>query len=532
MADSLCNLYLRRETLAWAPKERRLPVTLVTGPLGAGKTSLLNHILNNKHNLKIAAAVNDFASINVDGQIIKRNKAHGSVVELTSGCLCCTVSEQFETAMVQLLQDADIGKIDYLVIETSGVSDPHATISALERQYGKLFRIRLDAVVTVLDADVLVGKISGVDSGAESTLMDAAATDAQLTCADVVLLNKTDLVSVEDLERAMEYVRKRVPGVQVHACRNGAVPLDLVMEVMEVNRSEIIVSHEFSAAAYSISTDGRSKNKERQERLSKEKGSRGGQSAHLSEDDFRSFTFEAPQPFWLGAFQAFLGNKFPAGVVRMKGTVWFAETRSCLYQFHMSGRRRYELTALTSNDSYSSGAFGVQLVVIGRGMDPDAVSALLQDCVSLGGDPQASIDPGSENAYAHTKALIESDKQFELIEYCPSEAGSNAGKSSNNVYIDFRLTGCINYGLTAQEASGIHGIDFNRLNLELVNRVNASSGPASLLPVLLPSGVQVCRHSVNSGTPLFHHSWKLVAEVVPRLVAEFYRAVGYCKCGM
>ena len=523
----MCNLYLRRETLAWAPKERRLPVTLVTGPLGAGKTSLLNHILNNKHNLKIAAVVNDFASINVDGQIIKRNKSHGSVVELTSGCLCCTVSEQFETAMVQLLQDADIGKIDYLVIETSGVSDPHATISALERQYGKLFRIRLDAVITVLDADVLVEKISGAES---TPLMDASATDAQLTCADIVLLNKTDLVGVEDLERAMEYLRKRVSGVQVHACRNGAVPLDIVMEVMEVTRSESIVTHECSAAAYSIGAEGGSKNKERQERLSKEKSLGGGASAHLSEDDFRSFTFEAPRPFLLGAFQAFLGDKFPAGVLRMKGTVWFAEFRSCLYQFHMSGRRRYELTALTSSDSYSSGAFGIQLVIIGRGMDADAVGALLQDCVGRNGF-QAGADPDSENAYARAKALVESDKQFELIEYY---SGADAANRSNrdNVYIDFRLTGCVSYGLTVQEASGIHGIDFNRLNLELANRVNASSGPASLLPVFLPSGIQVCRHSVDRGTPLFHCSWKLVAEVAPRLVAEFYRAVGYCKCGM
>ena len=513
MADSLCNLYLRRETLAWAPKERRLPVTLVTGPLGAGKTSLLNHILNNKYNLKIAAAVNDFASINVDGQIIKRNNAHGSVVELTSGCLCCTVSEQFEAAVVQLLQDADIGKIDYLVIETSGVTDPHATISALERQYGKLFRIRLDAVVTVLDADLLVGKMSGV----VSTLMDVSATEAQLLCADVVLLNKMDLVSGKDLEDAKEYLRKLIPGVQVHACQNGAVPLDIIMEVMEVDRTQIL-THEFSAAAYSISTDGGTKNKERQERLSKEKHI---PSAHLSEDEFCSVTFEAPRPFRLNAFQEFLGEKFPAGVVRMKGTVWFEENRTCLYQFHMSGRQRYEITALTSHDTNTSGAFGIQLVAIGRGMDTDMVKALLEDCVDDG--RQRDIAPGIESVCILAKTLVEADKQFELVEFVCSVS---------KAYIDFRLTGCISYGLTPQEACGVYGIDFNKMNAELVGRVNASSGPASLLPVLLPTGTQVCRHALNSGTHLFQRAWKLVTELAPRLVAEYYRAVGYCKCGM
>ena len=521
MADSLCNLYLRRETLAWAPKERRLPVTLVTGPLGAGKTSLLNHILNNKHNLKIAAVVNDFASINVDGQIIKRNKAHGSVVELTSGCLCCSVFGQFETAVVELLQDADIGKIDYLVIETSGVTDPHATISALERQYGKLFRIRLDAVVTVLDADVLIGKVSGI----EPSLMDVSATEAQLLCADVVLLNKKDLVSGKDLEEAKEYVRKRVPGVQIHACQNGAVPLDIIMEVMEVDRSQI-VSHEFSAAAYSISTDGGSKNKERQQRLSQEKGTQK-QSAHLSEDDFCSLAFEEARQFSLGAFQEFLGEKFPVGIVRMKGTIWFEENRSCLYQFHMSGRRRYELTAVASHDSYASGAFGTQLVAIGRGsgMDRDAVRMLLEGCVSDGS--QSTVTSSIENAYIEAKALVEKDNQFELIEYSRSEA-----VHVNNAYIDFRLTGCISYGLTPQEASGVYGIDFNRMNSELVSRVNATSGPVSLLPVLLPTGTQVCRHALMGGTLPFQNAWKLVTELAPRLVEEFYRAVGYCKCGM
>ena len=137
--DSLCNLYVHRENLAWAAEKRQLPVTLVTGFLGAGKTTLLNHVLNNKHNLKIAAAVNDFAEVNIDSQIVRGNKAHDSVVELTNGCLCCSIATEFKKAVWSLLQDVDIGKIDYLMIETSGVTDPHSTIATLEQDYGKMY---------------------------------------------------------------------------------------------------------------------------------------------------------------------------------------------------------------------------------------------------------------------------------------------------------------------------------------------------------------------------------------------------------
>ena len=233
--DSLCNLYDHREKMSWAPKKRHLPVTLVTGFLGAGKTTLLNHVLTNKHNLRIAAAVNDFAAINIDSQIVRGNKAHDSVVALTNGCLCCSISGEFQSAVWELLQDADIGKIDYLLIETSGVTDPQATIATLEQDYGKMYRIRLDTVVTVVDTDALASKLSG-DKGTEGDggILGAVAADSQLKCADVVLLNKRDLVTAKQFENARLWVQSHVPGVQVYGCQKCAVPLHYIMEVNEV----------------------------------------------------------------------------------------------------------------------------------------------------------------------------------------------------------------------------------------------------------------------------------------------------------
>ena len=209
--DNICNLYAHREAAAWAPKKKYLPVTLVTGFLGAGKTTLLSYVLNNKHNLKVAAAVNDFASLNVDGQIVRGNKQHDSVVELTNGCLCCSISSQFQSAVWNLLQDADIGKIDCLLIETSGVSDPLATIATLEQDYGKMYRIRLDCVVTVVDTDALVSRLEAK----EEDVLQSAAADSQLQCADIVLLNKRDLISSSQLER--EY-NLHVINIPSHVC--------------------------------------------------------------------------------------------------------------------------------------------------------------------------------------------------------------------------------------------------------------------------------------------------------------------------
>lgn len=156
-ADKI-NLFMHRENTAWGQKKKRLPVTLVTGFLGAGKTTLLRYVLSNKENLRIAAAVNDFASVNIDAQLVAKDdsaggSSRGNVVALTNGCLCCSIAKDFRTAVWTLMQECDQGNVDYLVIETSGVSDPLASIRALEEDFGKMYRVRLDSVVTVVDID-------------------------------------------------------------------------------------------------------------------------------------------------------------------------------------------------------------------------------------------------------------------------------------------------------------------------------------------------------------------------------------------
>ena len=495
-------------------------MTLVTGFLGAGKTTLLNHVLTNKHNLRIAAAVNDFASVNIDGQIVRGNIAHDSVVELTNGCLCCSISSEFKTAVWSLLQDADIGKIDYLMIETSGVTDPQSTIATLEQEFGRMYRIRLDAVITVVDTDALVAQL---EQGEESVIKSAAA-DSQLKCADVVLLNKKDLISEAQLEKAKQFIQSYIPGVQAYACVKSAVPLHYIMEVNEVTAGPMLVSHEVTTSAYRISTEGGMMNQERKKRLKDNQVD--SDSGHIAQDEFTSLVFESKDPFSLRAFQTFLGKGFPRGTSRMKGTVWFAENRSNLYSFHMSGRQRYEIVLCSSVGESLAGAFSIQLVAIGRGIDASAVRESLQKCVvsssSESSALQQSLPPSTKDLYVQAQSIIKNDPRFEVVIDKP-------GGETN--FIDFRVTGVIEFGVTVQEATNIHGIDFTRMNAELIRRVNGSSGPVSLLPVMLPTGLQVCRHAVSEGVP-FAESWTLIKQVAKKVIDEFYRAVGYCKCGM
>ena len=476
----------------------------------------MNHVLNNKHNLRIAAAVNDFAERNIDAQIIKKNQGHSEVVELTNGCLCCSISSELKTAVWNLLQQADIGKIDYLMIETSGVTDPLATISTLEQEYGKMYRIRLDAVITVVDTDALV---SALETGSEGeSKLQSAAADSQLQCADVVLLNKRDLVSEEQLARAKDFISNLVPGTQVYACRKCAVPLHYLMEVQQIGSGIQVVSHEVVETAYTINPDGGSMNQERQRRL-KEKGLTSCFS-HVEQDEFASVTFESQRPLRLGAFQAFLGRDFPRGVTRIKGTVWFLENQSCLYSFHMSGRQRYEITPCASASESLVGAFYVQLVLIGRGIQPEKMKLALEKCV-VPETSLPSVNLSLAPAVDAAGSLVLADDRFELI----------LTPHSPKLCVDFRLTGCVEYGVTVQEAENIHGINFGKMNLELATRVNGSSFPVCVLPVLLPTGVQVCRYAAHENTP-FDTPWKLVTEIAGRLIVDYFRAVGYCKCGM
>jgi len=206
----------------------KIPVTVITGFLGSGKTTLIRHLLQNNQNRRIAVLVNEFGELGIDGELLKScqvcpedAEGNSNIVELTNGCLCCTVQEEFLPTMQQLLKRRD--SIDCILIETSGLALPKPLIKAF-RWHEICNAATVDAVITVVDcAAVAAGTFA---SDPEAVAVQRQADDNlehetplqelfedQLACADLVVLNKTDLVDAATLAKVMEIVKAELPRV-------------------------------------------------------------------------------------------------------------------------------------------------------------------------------------------------------------------------------------------------------------------------------------------------------------------------------
>ncbi len=177
-----------------------IPVTVLTGFLGAGKTTLLNHLLSQEHNYKCAIIINEFSAINIDNQLIVG--VDEEILELNNGCLCCRVRGDLIKSLTDLLRKQK--RFGYVLIETTGLADPAPVVHTFKTSE-LVGRLRLDGVVTVVDARHF-----------EKELSEAPEPAAQIAFADVILLNKTDLVSAGDLERVQERIRRMNALAEVH----------------------------------------------------------------------------------------------------------------------------------------------------------------------------------------------------------------------------------------------------------------------------------------------------------------------------
>lgn len=355
-----------------------LPVTIITGFLGSGKTTLLNHILTNQQGLKTAVLVNEFGEIGIDNElVVQTDSSDDSMVELSNGCICCTINNDLVEAVYRILEKRD--RIDYLVVETTGLADPlPVALTFLGTELRDL--TRLDSIVTMVDA-----------ANYSLDLFNSEAAHNQIAYGDIILLNKTDLVDEADLDSLEIKIRDVKEGARILRTTQSQAPLPLILSVGLFESDKYFGQEEAEAHDHSDhdhpshgeSNHDHGHDDHDHSACDHDHGhcdhdhdhDHHHHSNHLEVDGFTSLSFQSDRPFSIRKFQDFLDGQMPASVFRAKGILWFEESPK-RHIFHLSGKR------FTLDDSEWKGAHKNQLVLIGQNLDHDQLRSQLEACLS------------------------------------------------------------------------------------------------------------------------------------------------------
>ena len=339
---------------------KEVPVLLLTGYLGSGKTTLLNKILANKKGIKFAVIVNDIGEVNIDAALIEKGGVVGqkddSLVSLQNGCICCTLKMDL---VEQLKEIVDMKRFDYIVIEASGICEPApiaqtiCSIPSLGPQYIKNGILRLDSIVTVVDALRMKDEFA---NGSDLMKQDIDEEDLaslviqQMEFCNIILLNKVAEVEPKELEHLKQIIRAIQPKAEIFECNYGDVDLDLIVNTHKFDWQTVATSAGWIQEIES-ERNGENEEEEDEHEHHHEHDEHGHHHHHhhhdhdheggeVEEYGIGTFVYYRRKPFDLALFDEFVARKWPRDVVRAKGICYFADERDMCYVFEQAGQQK------------------------------------------------------------------------------------------------------------------------------------------------------------------------------------------------
>ena len=358
---------------------KEVPVLLLTGYLGSGKTTLLNKILANKKGIKFAVIVNDIGEVNIDAALIEKGGVVGqkddSLVSLQNGCICCTLKMDL---VEQLKEIVDMKRFDYIVIEASGICEPApiaqtiCSIPSLGPQYIKNGILRLDSIVTVVDALRMKDEFANGSDLIKSNLDEedlASLVIQQIEFCNIILLNKAAEVEPKELEHLKQIIRAIQPKAEILECNYGNIDLDLIVNTHKFDWETVATSAGWIQeieAERNGEEDEHEEHEHHHEHEEHEHHHHDDEHEHHHHDDhdhdhdhchhhdhdhdheggeveeygIGTFVYYRRKAFDLSLFDEFVARKWPRDVVRAKGICYFADEPDMCYVFEQAGQQK------------------------------------------------------------------------------------------------------------------------------------------------------------------------------------------------
>ena len=347
---------------------KEIPVLLLTGYLGSGKTTLLNKILANQKGIKFAVIVNDIGEVNIDAALIEQGgvvgKKDDSLVALQNGCICCTLKMDL---VEQLKEIVDMQKFDYIVIEASGICEPApiaqtiCSIPTLGPQYVKNGVLRLDSIVTVVDALRMKDEFAGGDDLIKDNIDEedlASLVIQQIEFCNIILLNKAAEVEPKDLDKLKHIIKAIQPKAEIFECNYGDVDLDKIVNTRKFDWETVATSAGWIQEIEAERNEDHHVHDDHDDEDDDDEHEHHDHDHHHHHDHdhdhhhhhddegeaeeygIGTFVYYSRKPFDLGLFDDFVARKWPRDVVRAKGICYFADERDMCYVFEQAGRQK------------------------------------------------------------------------------------------------------------------------------------------------------------------------------------------------